>query len=108
MAQAYLLTWWTKKRWLIITAVVLSAVPDIGRLFQSDPHNWNHFYHWAHNAWYLYLVPFWNLHIAEDWLMHKTTGGWKPWAIWLEIISWGVMLLIYWKYIKSENRNKQL
>jgi len=102
IAQGFLLTRWAKKKWLIISAMVLSAAPDLGRLFQSDPSNWNLFYHWAHNTWYLYLVPFWNLHIAEDYFIHKHSGGWQPWAIYLEVTSWIIMAVIYFRIIKKE------
>jgi hypothetical protein len=104
IAQSYLLTRWTKKKWLIITAIVLSAAPDLGRLFQSDPSNWNLFYRWAHNAWYLYLIPFWNLHIAEDYFIHKHSGGWQPWAIYVEIISWIIMAYIYRRILVNEKK----
>jgi len=77
------------RKWYVITfALFLTVLPDVGRLLQSDPSDWTKFYQWAHSTWYCFLIPFWNLHIAEDFFIHQPGGGWCWWAYYLEILLW--------------------
>ena len=95
-AQSGLIAYWlTQKvnnkfiKWLIIAlAVILGAMPDIGRLFQSDPSDWNLFYRWSHETWYCYYIPFWNLHIWEDTFLHLPQGGIVWYYPYVEIAFW--------------------
>jgi len=71
----------------ILLATALSAVPDLGRLLQENPKDWNKFYYEAHRLTLRnLLIPFWNIHIIEDHFMHRKEGGWKWWGYLLEII----------------------
>lgn len=85
------------KWYLVIIAMVLSAIPDIGRLFQKDKSDWDKFYVPAHKlTWYNLLIPYWNLHIVEDYFTHRHEApyGWKDWAIYLEVVT-DIILSIY-------------
>lgn len=81
--------------YFVITASILSAIPDIGRLFQRDVSDWNKFYWWAHNTRYLYLIPFWNIHIIQDYFIHEKKGGWKWWGKYVEVFLWLIEIPIF-------------
>ena len=73
-------------------------MPDVGRLFQKDKNDWNKFYVPAHNMknkW-LWIIPFWDLHILEDYFIHnqKFPYGWKRWGIYVEIILDTLLFII--------------
>lgn len=90
-----------KKIHIVLLAMILSGLPDIGRLFQSDPNEWNLFYTWAHDTWYCYLIPFWNLHIAEDYFLHYKTGGViQPYYLICEILTWLLMIYLIKRLVK--------
>lgn len=73
---------------ILISAIILSAAPDLVRFFRKD---WS-LYVLAHYTWYCYLIPFWNLHITEDYFVHNQEPpyGWKDWAYALEVWLWVV------------------
>lgn len=79
-----------RKRHIIFLAIILTIIPDVGRLFQQNRNDWTKFYQWAHSTWYCFLIPFWNLHIIEDYFIHKPGGGWYWWAYYIEILLWVV------------------
>jgi len=89
----------TGNPFLIACAGIASFIPDVSPWYQrlilgkkKEDIDWDGFYTDAHKlTWYNLLIPFWNLHILEDWLMHKTNGGWKWWGIYLEILLWCIM-----------------
>ncbi len=94
-----------RRRHIIILAIILTIIPDVGRLFQQNPDDWTQFYEWAHSSWYCFLIPFWNLHIAEDYLVHQPGGGWYWWVYYLELLLWlveSVLILIWFKRTKSK------
>lgn len=96
------------RRWYIIgAAIVLAILPDVGRLFQRDPDDWAKFYQWAHSTWYCYLIPFWNLHIAEDYFIHQPHGGWYWWAYYVEVLLWVMECIIIGFIIKRSHQKKQ-
>lgn len=75
---------------ILVTAVILGILPDIGRLLQKDRSNWQTWYipaHDVHNR-LLWFIPFWNLHIWMDNFVHKPKGGWNKWGIYAEIVLW--------------------
>lgn len=94
-----------RRRHFIILAIVLTIIPDVGRLFQQNPDDWTQFYEWAHTTWYCFLFPFWNLHIAEDYLVHQPGGGWYWWAYYLEVSLWiveSILILTWYKRARSK------
>ena len=77
--------------WFILIAMILAWLPDFGTAFKWDE-KYSKYYQWAHNTKWLYLIPFWNLHIGLDYFTHnKVNGGWKSWAIYVEILLWVMM-----------------
>ena len=90
--------------WFMILACIMGMMPDLGRLFQRNPNNWNEFYVPAHEPkWYNLLIPFWNLHIVEDYFIHNQQPpfGWKKGMIFVEIVSWIPILLISYLIVKG-------
>jgi len=87
---------------MLILAVVLGIMPDIGRLFQKDRNDWTKFYKWAHTTSYCFYIPFWNLHIYLDKFVHKPNGGWTDNAIWYELIGWVIFIFLFIIKIKAE------
>lgn len=91
------------RNWYIIAAaIVLTIIPDVGRLFQHNPDDWTKFYQWAHSTWYCFLIPFWNLHIVEDYLIHQPHGGWYWWAYYLEVLLWILESIMIYLVIKRK------
>jgi hypothetical protein len=87
---------------MVILAGLLGIAPDvIGWIGTTWYGSWE-LYLWAHHSWYLYLVPFWNLHIFLDFLTHYPTGGWAWWAYPLEVMFWIIefVCIIYWWRLK--------
>lgn len=87
--------------WFAAAAFLLGVLPDIGRFIfdsqkQKDTEPWGGFYTYAHTLdTPQLLIPFWNLHILEDYYTHDhINGGWLWWAIYLEIFLWLVMISI--------------
>jgi len=93
---------------VLILSLLATAAPDIGRLFQNDPGDWTKFYQWAHDTWYCYLIPFWNLHIAEDYLVHQPGGGWYWWTKYLELGLWGIEVIFLYFILKRIKGSKVL
>lgn len=97
--QSALIQYMIYPKWyMIFIAVILSIIPDVGRLFQKDPSDWTQFYEKSHSlTWYNLLIPYWNLHIMEDYYTHDhVKGGWLPWVIWVEIGLWVIeFMMIY-------------
>lgn len=85
--------------YFVCLAGILGGMPDIGRLFQKDSNDWNKFYTWAHKKWYCFLIPFWNVHIAEDYFMHDADGKWKWWVVYLEAILWTFEIIFYYTFL---------
>jgi len=95
------------RKWYVITvAVFLTVLPDVGRLLQSDPSDWTKFYQWAHATWYCYFIPFWNLHIAEDYFIHQPGGGWYWWAYYIEILLWVLESVLIVRWFKRNYRKQ--
>lgn len=100
--QGIVITMSLRLKWYwCLLAGLISIVPDIGRLFQSNTNDWNLFYRWAHETWYLYFMPFWNLHIAVDKLVHKSTGGMNEFYLPLETLTWILMGILIWQLRKK-------
>ncbi len=103
--QSGLIQYFIYPKWyLILIAVVLGAIPDLGRLFQKDTSDWNEFYVPAHDFihhWWLLLIPFWNLHIVEDYFMHnqKYPYGWYKGMVYVEIVTDLILAIIILKVI---------
>jgi len=90
----------TSNIYLILIAIIFGILPDVGRLLQKDPSDWNKFYKWAHTTWYCYLIPFWNLHILLDKPMHAPEGGWTKTAWRYEVTGWIICILfLVWKFL---------
>jgi len=94
------------RKWYVISAAsILAIIPDAGRLFQSNPNDWTKFYRWAHTSWYCFLIPFWNLHIAEDYFIHQPAGGWYWWAYYAEILLWMLESILIFILVKQSKRS---
>ena len=94
------------RKWYVVSiAVILTVIPDVGRLFQQNPNDWTQFYEWAHSAWYCFLIPFWNMHIIEDYFIHQPGGGWYWWAYYVEVMLWIVESSMLYFYFKRRLKN---
>ncbi|NCS82140.1 MAG: hypothetical protein COZ80_08905 [Ignavibacteria bacterium CG_4_8_14_3_um_filter_37_9] len=100
-----------RSRYIIIASIIFTMIPDSGRLFQQNPDDWTKFYQWAHASWYCFLIPFWNLHILEDYFIHQPGGGWYWWASSAEGLLWLLeSVMIYFivkRYLSKHQRNSQ-
>ena len=106
IAQSATISYWLGYRWsifqkwyMIAIAMVLGAMPDLVRFLQKDTSDWNDYYKWAHHTWYCYFIPYWNIHIFEDLLVHKQTGGMNALYIPLEILTWVLIALSLYYFI---------
>jgi len=50
----------------------------------------------------LLSFSFWEFYIAEDFLIHKRSGGWQPRAIYIKITTWIIMGIFYMWIIRKE------
>jgi hypothetical protein len=80
-----------KKIYWIISAIILSALPDVARFFQSNPDDWNLAYAWLHNLSNVYWIPFVNLHALADYFIHDVNGVIQPYYLISEILTWVLM-----------------
>lgn len=102
MAQSGLLQYVICPQWyLIVIAVVLALLPDVSIWYQrlilrrnTEEINWNGWYKMAHESWWALLIPYFNVHVGEDFFVHKKEGGWKWWAYPLEIVTDLILLKI--------------
>ena len=80
--------------WMIVCAIILGMIPDLQRLFQKNKDDWSE-YNKLHKVTITSsLIPYWDLHIWEDYFMHdKFTGKWKPWVIYTESFCWCIEIL---------------
>lgn len=84
----------THDPYAIVFAGFLSAIWDLFHL-QDEKGDWT-IYNIAHkHIWWKWLIPFANLHLAEDWLVHRKDGGINKLYVPLEIILWVVMLFLF-------------
>ena len=101
-AQSAIIQYLIYPKWyFIVLAVLLGTFGDLIRLFQKDKNDWTD-YEIAHEfIWYNLIVPYHNLHILEDWLIHDhERGGWKLIGIYIEMLFWFLIVLYcFYNYI---------
>ena len=79
--------------WTVLFAVLLGVFPDAQRLFQEHLDDWNT-YNLFHKLDENLFIPYWNLHILEDFFTHDEYGKWKSWVLPVEIVSDMVFLIV--------------
>lgn len=94
-AQGFLISYliWNNPVFIAI-AVYLSIRADVEKFFYGEgKDDWNGKYYELHQlSWENLIIPFHNLHILEDFLVHKKTGGMNKWYIPLEILTWIIIV----------------
>ncbi len=78
---------------LLAVATLLGGLPDLVHLLDKK-NEWIIYNKFHEHNWWKWFIPFYNLHLLEDWLMHKKEGGWKWWAYPLEVITDIILLII--------------
>lgn len=102
MVQSYLLTSLVTSDYRILAvAALLGGLPDLVHLLDKKD-DWTIYNKFHRHTWWKWLIPFYNLHLLEDWLMHKPEGGWKSWAYWVEGITDFVMAFIIFLIIRGK------
>lgn len=87
MVQSYLIcSTFTNDYRLLAGAMLLGGLPDLVHLLDKKG-DWTIYNKFHARKWWKWLIPFYNLHLLEDWATHKPEGGWKGWAYWAEGIT---------------------
>ena len=78
------------------------VIPFVDGLFNPSM-RWQRFYKMFHVTkgfkWWVWLIPFMNLHALIDWFWHDENGKWKDESYYLEGLMWlGFVLFIAIKY----------
>lgn len=101
MVQSYLLTSLVTSDYKVLAAATfIGGLADLSHLLDKKG-DWTIYNKFHAHKWWKWLIPFYNLHLLEDWLMHKPEGGWKSWAYPVEIVTDFVMAFIIFEIIRG-------
>lgn len=99
--QSYLLTSLiTSDYRLLAVATLLGGLPDLVHLLDKKG-DWTIYNKFHAHKWWKWLIPFYNLHLLEDWFTHEPEGGWKSWAYYVEVVTDFIMAFILFLIIKG-------
>lgn len=85
--------------WTVLIAVILGIYPDAKRLFQKNTNDWSGYNELHKLTLANLLIPYFDLHIIEDYFIHDKDGKWKSWVMPVEIISDVFFLIIILKIL---------
>lgn len=82
---------------LSVAAGLMAAIPDLIPADETTKGIWG-FYEKIHEVdrWWMVVVPPFYMHLLLDKAIHNPiVGGWRKWAIWVEIVLWIAILLYF-------------
>jgi hypothetical protein len=83
------------KWYLIIIAMFLGGILDLSHTLDKKD-EWVTYNKFHQYKWWKWFIPYVNLHLAEDYFVHKRIGGgMNKWYKPLEIVLWIIMLFIF-------------
>lgn len=102
MLQSYLVaSLFTNDYRILAVATMLGGLPDLVHLLDKKG-DWTIYNKFHKHTWWKWLIPLYNLHLLEDWAIHKEKGGgWKSWAYYLEAITDFIMAFIIFEIIRG-------
>ena len=95
IAQAVIISLLFTHAWLILAiAGILGGLWDYLHIFDRKDSWLIYEYCHEHKIW-KWFIPFANLHLLEDWLVHKKTGGMNTYYVPAEITLWIIMAVVF-------------